>query len=71
MAKKRSLEAPVYVEPLRVSIRQATQIVGESRSRLYCQIKAGKLRPVKAGAKTLFTMTELRRYVAASDPAAK
>jgi hypothetical protein len=64
-----SAEPIAYVEPLRVSIPMATQLVGESRSRLYQKIRAGELRTVKEGSKTLITMSELRRYVAATDPA--
>ena len=65
---KLAAEPRPSVEPLRVSIPMAAYLVGESRSRLYTQIRAGKLRVVKEGTKTLVTMTELRRYVAATDP---
>jgi hypothetical protein len=71
-AKSRNLgsEPPAYVEPLRVSMEMAAYLVGESRARLYEKVRDGKLRTVKEGRMTLVTMTELRRYVAVTDPAA-
>ena len=57
----------IAIEPLRVSVEEAARIIGVSRSVIYKHIKAGTLRAVKDGARTLFTMTELRRYVVRTD----
>jgi excisionase family DNA binding protein len=51
------------IEPLRVSVEEAARIIGVSRSVIYKHMKSGTLRAVKDGSRTLFTMTELRRYV--------
>jgi excisionase family DNA binding protein len=57
----------IAIEPLRVSVEEAARIIGVSRSVIYKHMKAGTLRAVKDGARTLFTMTELRRYVVRTD----
>ena len=62
--------AAVPIEPLRVDIPEAARILGVSRSRIYLHIRDGSLRSVKEGGRTLLTMTELRAYVARTDPAA-
>lgn len=64
MKKKKSA---LTVEPLRVSIPDAAQILGVSRAHLYRHIKAGDIKTVKDGERTLFTMAELRAYVARND----
>jgi hypothetical protein len=38
-----------------------------SRARVYDHIKKGSIRSVKDGSRTLFTMVELRAFVARSD----
>jgi excisionase family DNA binding protein len=55
------------IEPLRVGVEEAARIIGVSRSVIYKHLKAGTLRAVKDGSRTLFTMTELRAYVSRSD----
>jgi excisionase family DNA binding protein len=55
-------------EPLRVGIPEAARLLGVSRARLYEHMKAGAIRSVKDGARTLFTMAELRAFVARNDP---
>jgi excisionase family DNA binding protein len=57
------------IPPLRVGVLEAARIIGVSRARLYKHVQAGELRPCKDGKRTLFTMTELQRFVAATDPA--
>ncbi len=58
------------IEPLRVSVPEAGRILGLSRMTVWRLIAKGKIRPVRDGKRTLFTMTELRSYVARTDPAA-
>ena len=55
------------IEPLRVGVEEAARIIGISRSVIYKNMKAGTLRAVKDGSRTLFTMAELRAYVSRSD----
>jgi excisionase family DNA binding protein len=55
------------IEALRVSVEEAARIIGVSRSVIYKHMKAGTLRAVKDGSRTLFTMTELRSYVFRTD----
>ena len=62
-----SISQQMAIEPLRVSVEEAARIIGVSRSVIYKHMKAGTLRAVKDGARTLFTMTELRAYVARTD----
>jgi excisionase family DNA binding protein len=54
----------VHAEPLRVGVNEAARIIGVSRSRLYQHIKAGSIRSMKDGGRTLLSMAELRRFVA-------
>ena len=62
-----SISQQTAIEPLRVSVEEAARIIGVSRSVIYKHMKAGTLRAVKDGARTLFTMTELRGYVFRTD----
>ena len=55
------------IEPLRVSVEEAARIIGVSRSVIYKHMKAGTLRAMKDGSRTLFTMAELRAYVSRTD----
>jgi excisionase family DNA binding protein len=62
-------ETPMMAsEPLRVSVPEAARIIGVSRARLYQHIKQGSIHTVKDGARTLFTMAELRAFVTRNDP---
>jgi excisionase family DNA binding protein len=54
-----------HLPTLRVEIEEAAQILRISRSRLYQHIKAGRLSMQKDGARSLITVEELRRFVAA------
>lgn len=45
------------------TIPQAAEIANSSRTQLYADIKAGKLRKAKQGRKTLILDDELRRYL--------
>lgn len=70
MAQLPDMKVSVTVsEPLRVGVPEAARILGVSRAQLYKHIKSGAIKAVKDGSRTLFTMTELRRYVAASEAA--
>jgi excisionase family DNA binding protein len=51
------------IEPIRVGVEEAARIIVVNRSGTYKHMKAGTLRAVKDGSRTLFTMTELRAYV--------
>ena len=64
---KQTRSVAMAIEPLRVSVEEAAPIIGVSRSVIYKHMKAGRLRAVKDGSRTLFTMTELRAYVSRSD----
>lgn len=48
---------------LAVSIAEATQISGIGRSRLYEEIRAGKLRPRKNGTRTIILVDDLNAYL--------
>lgn len=50
------------VEPIFVSVQEAARILGMSRSTLYEEIAAGKLRKVKRGRSTLIPLEDVRRY---------
>ncbi len=65
--RQRVSMSQMAIEPLRVSVEEAARIIGVSRSVIYKHMKAGTLRAVKDGSRTLFTMTELRGYVFRTD----
>jgi len=50
--------------PLAVGISEACKITSLSRSRLYGEIRDGRLRPRKAGRRTLIPLAELHRWLA-------
>jgi excisionase family DNA binding protein len=50
---------------LRVEIDEAAQILRISRSQLYKHVREGRLEIQKDGVRSLITMEELRRFVAA------
>jgi excisionase family DNA binding protein len=58
---------PPATEPLRVDVPEAARIIGVSRTRLYKHMKEGNIRSIKDGGRTLFTMAELRAFVARSE----
>ena len=60
--------ATVATEPLRVGVIEAARIIGVSRTRLYEHISEGNIHSIKDGKRTLFTMAELRAFVARSEP---
>lgn len=51
-------------EPLVDRVPEAARRLGLSKTGLYAQIKAGKLRAVKAGGKTLITRDDQAAWVA-------
>jgi hypothetical protein len=67
-AKKIPTDPPMAVEPVRVSFNFGCHLLGMSRSQGYKEVRAGTLRPVKIGNKTLLTMTEIKRRSAIDDP---
>ncbi len=63
---KRALALKAVLAPsmLAYSIPEAVAVSGISRSRLYLEIKAGRLRAVKSGKRTLITADDLRAFIA-------
>jgi excisionase family DNA binding protein len=51
--------------PLAVDIAEACKLTSLSRSRLYGEIRDGRLTPRKIGRRTVIAMTELRRWLSA------
>lgn len=61
---KRCLCEERQLEPLAVPVDEAAKILGISRSFLYQKLREGALpRPFKCGNRTLFAVSQLRRYV--------
>lgn len=50
---------------LAVSIREATHMIGVSRSSIYILFRDGKLTPRKSGKRTLVLVRDLEHYVEA------
>jgi excisionase family DNA binding protein len=48
---------------LLLSVGEAAAALGISRSTLYCEVAAGRLETVKIGARRLFVLEEVKRYV--------
>lgn len=65
----RAAEQAQSASPLAVGIPEACKITSLSRSRLYGEIRDGRLKPRKAGRRTLIPLAELQRWLA-SLPAA-
>ncbi|GAB3607947.1 hypothetical protein GCM10027414_00720 [Humibacter ginsengiterrae] len=57
---------PVATPPLMHPVYPDAALVlgGISRAKLYTEIKAGRIRVVKVGARSFITQAELERYVA-------
>lgn len=66
---KRSPKAPskenisYVLEPLAVSILQGCQMIGLSRSSIYREIEAGRIKALKAGVRTLLPVKSLRAWL--------
>lgn len=56
--------------PLLHDLASAIDMLGISRTRLFAEIKAGRIATVKLGKRTMIKHAELERYVAALQPAA-
>ena len=52
------------IEPIAVPIPKASQISGMSRSAIYRELGAGRLRAVKQGSRTLVMVDSIRGYLA-------
>jgi excisionase family DNA binding protein len=65
-----SIVARMEVNPILVSIPQASQMLGRGASTIYDLIGAGKIRAVKSDGRTLVIVQSLHEY-ANSLPAAK
>jgi excisionase family DNA binding protein len=56
------------IEPISVSVAQASTLTGFSRSRIYELISTGELKAVKQGARTVILYDALRQFVVALPP---
>ena len=65
----RTAEQVHITSPLAVGIPEACKITSLSRSRLYSELREGRLKARKSGRRTLIAMIELTRWLA-SLPAA-
>jgi excisionase family DNA binding protein len=62
------MKNPVPVnERLNVSVKEATQIIGIGRSRLYQIINAGELRTIRIGKRRLVPVDAIRDFVARAE----
>jgi excisionase family DNA binding protein len=61
----RAAEQAQPADPLAVDIAEACNLTSLSRSRLYGEIRDGRLTPRKIGRRTVIAMTELRRWLSA------
>jgi len=52
------------MEPLALTIAEASKLAGPKRDKAYREIKAGRLRAVKRGRNTLILMEDLKSYLA-------
>ena len=59
----RKKETTEKLEPIALSIRDACQLLGISRSSLYREINAGRIKAVKSSNRTLITLCELHRWI--------
>lgn len=55
-------------EPLAFDVNFAAKMVGIGRTLLYNEIKAGRLRAVKSGGRTLIRRADLEAYMASLPP---
>jgi excisionase family DNA binding protein len=53
------------IQPLTVTISEAVRLSGLSRSELYRQLSAGRIRACKSGSRTLILWASLKAYVEA------
>ena len=67
---ERQTAGPTQTEPLAVNIPETSRITGWSRSVIYRDLAAGKLRAVKSGTRTLILMDSIRQRLASLPPAA-
>jgi excisionase family DNA binding protein len=61
--------APPTVDPISVSVAQASALTGISRSRIYELLASGHLQARKQGTRTVVLFDGLREFVAALPPA--
>lgn len=57
--------APDRANPLAYTVNDAARVAGISRSYLYLAIKAGHLRPIKMGRRTLILHRDLEAWLLA------
>jgi excisionase family DNA binding protein len=51
------------LEPLAVSVNEATRLLGIGRTRLYQAFNEGDLKPIKCGKKTLIAYVDLQDWL--------
>ena len=61
----RAAEQAHITGPLAVGIAEACKLTSLSRSRLYGELREGRLKACKAGRRTLIPLAELHRWLAA------
>lgn len=69
MARAPNNAASPTVQPISVSVAQASTLTGLSRSRIYELLGSGQLRAVKDGARTVILFDGLRRFITTLPPA--
>jgi excisionase family DNA binding protein len=57
------MQTPTLPQKLAFSIREACELLSLGRSRVYQELKAGRLRFVKVGGRTLIPEVELRAWL--------
>lgn len=57
------------MEPIAISIAEASRLSGMSRSEIYRRLGADQIQAVKSGVRTLILMDSLRRHLASLPPA--
>lgn len=64
MSQSAETAAPDRVAPLNHSVIDSARIIGVSRTTVYEEIKAGRLRTIKLGTRTLVPASSIRDYQA-------
>ena len=54
--------------PLALTVNETTRVLSTSRSAIYRYLKAGRLRAIKVGTRTLIPMDSAREFLASCPP---
>jgi hypothetical protein len=60
----KTAERPSPLEPLALRVPDACRVIGIGRTKLYGEAKAGRVKLIRIGGRTLVPMDELRRLIA-------